>query len=108
MAMTFDHVALQVPDIGAAIEWYTRTIPECRVLYQDETWGLVEAGGARLAFVLPDQHPGHVAWRVSAEELVELATRHAVTIREHRDGSRSFYLKAPGNQWLEIVAFPDR
>jgi len=106
MAMTFDHVALQVPDIGAAIEWYTRTIPGCRVLYQDQTWGLVEAGGARLAVGCPGHHAGHGAGRVSAEELGERATRHAATIREHRDGSRSFYLKAPGGSVVRDCRVP--
>ena len=41
-----------VPDIAEAIAWQQRTIPGTTVLHQDDTWGLVESGGAKLAFVL--------------------------------------------------------
>lgn len=106
MALVFDHIAQQVPDVAAAVGWYRRTIPGCRVLYEDATWAFVEAGGVKLAFVLRDQHPGHVAWRVSEAELERLAAEHGREIRPHRDGSRSFYLEGPGGQWVEIISFP--
>lgn len=102
----FDHVAQQVPDVAAAVAWYRAHIPGCRVLHEDATWGFIEAGGVRLAFVRADQHPGHIAWRVSDEDLERLAARHGQVIRPHRDGTRSFYLEAPGGQWIEIIAFP--
>ena len=77
--MEFDHVAQQVPDIAAAVEWQVRTVPGSRVLHQDATWALVESGGAKLAFVLPDQHPSHLAYRVGADELERLAAEHGAT-----------------------------
>jgi catechol 2,3-dioxygenase-like lactoylglutathione lyase family enzyme len=104
--LRFDHVAQQVPDIGAAVAWYLRMIPGARVLYQDATWAFVEAAGVRLAFVLRDQHPGHLAWRVSDEDLERLAQRYGATIHPHRDRTRSFYLEAPGGQHVEIISFP--
>jgi catechol 2,3-dioxygenase-like lactoylglutathione lyase family enzyme len=104
--MEFDHVAQQVPDIAAAIDWWQRTVPGTEVLHQDETWGLIEAGGAKLAFVMGDQHPGHVAWRVEAAELERLAAEHGAEIAPHRDGTRSFYLEAPGGQSVEIISYP--
>ncbi len=104
--MIFDHVAQQVPDVTEAVTWYRETFPDCRVLYQDATWAFVEVCGAKLAFVLKDQHPGHIAWRVSEADLERLAVQHEQTIRLHRDGTRSFYLQAPGGQWLEIISFP--
>src|SRR5690606_26578979 len=60
----FDHVAQQVPDIAAAVEWQRATVPGTTVVYQDHTWALVESAGVRIAFVLPDQHPNHLAYRV--------------------------------------------
>lgn len=105
--MTFDHVAMQVPDIAAAVAWYRAHIAPMRVLYQDASWAFIEAGGAKLAFVLKDQHPGHVAWRVSNAELERQAARLGATIAEHRDRTRSFYLESPGGQWVEVIAFPD-
>jgi len=103
----FDHVAQPVPDIAEALAWWQRTVPGARVLYADETWGLLEAGGAKLAFVLAEQHPQHLAFAVSGETLERLAAEHGGEIALHRDGSRSFYLEAPGDGRLEIVAYPD-
>ena len=104
--MEFDHVAQQVPDIAEAVAWWQRTIPGTRVLFQDDTWGLVEADGVKLAFVMADQHPGHLAWRVSDDELERLAAEHGAAISPHRDGTRSFYLQGPGGQAVEIIAYP--
>ena len=105
-APQFDHVAQQVPDVAAAVEWYRRTLSECRVLYQDPTWALVETDGLRLAFIRQGDHPDHVGFRVTASELERLATLHGRTIRPHRDGSRSFYLDAPGGRWIEFITYP--
>jgi catechol 2,3-dioxygenase-like lactoylglutathione lyase family enzyme len=105
--MEFDHVAQQVPDIDIAIDWWRQMIPGTKVLYQDDSWGLIEAGGAKLAFVMADQHPSHMAWRVSNTELETLATRHEMAIHPHRDGTRSFYLEAPGGLPIELIAYPE-
>ncbi len=105
MSLVFDHVAQVVPDIAAAVTWYTSLLPDVKVLYQDESWAFIEAGGVKLAFVLRDQHPGHIAWRVSNAELERLAIQFAREIKPHRDGTRSFYLEAPGGQSVEIITF---
>jgi hypothetical protein len=105
--VNFDHVAQQVPDIGEALDWWRRIVPGARVLYADETWGLLEAGGARLAFVSAREHPDHLAFKVSLDELERMAAEHAATIAVHRDGSRSFYLDAPGGKGLEVIAYRD-
>jgi hypothetical protein len=104
--MRFDHAAQQVPDIGAAIAWWREMLPDTTVLYEDATWGLIEAGGVKLAFVTADQHPDHLAWRVSEAELEELAAARGLEIHPHRDGSRSFYVQAPGGQAVEVIAYP--
>ncbi len=103
----FDHVAQQVPDIAEALDWWRRTVPGATVLYQDETWGLIEAGGTRLAFVMAEEHPNHVAWRVSGADLERLADEHDAQIDAHRDGTRGFYLTAPGGQAVEVIAGQD-
>jgi catechol 2,3-dioxygenase-like lactoylglutathione lyase family enzyme len=107
VVVRFDHVAQQVPDIAAALEWWSGVVPGARVLYADETWGLLEAGGAKLAFVMADAHPNHLAFKVSGEELERLATSHGVAVSGHRDGSRSFYLDGPGGHGVEVIAYPD-
>jgi catechol 2,3-dioxygenase-like lactoylglutathione lyase family enzyme len=105
--MRFDHVAHQVPDVAKAIEWWQEMVPETEVLYQDATWGLIEAGGLKLALVDAGEHPSHLAWRVSNERLEELAARYEMAIHPHRDGTRSFYLEAPGAETIELIAYPD-
>jgi catechol 2,3-dioxygenase-like lactoylglutathione lyase family enzyme len=103
----FDHVAQRVPDVAEALAWWQRTVPGATVLYADDSWGLLEAGGARLAFVVADQHPDHLAFAVENAELERLAAAREVAIAPHRDGSRSFYLEAPGGHHVEIIAYPD-
>ncbi len=103
----FDHVAQQVPDVPAALAWWREMVPGAEVLYEDETWGLLEGGGARLAFVRAEEHPGHVAWRVGETELERLAAAHGAAVVTHRDGTRSFYLEGPGGQAVELIAYPD-
>ncbi len=105
MNYQFDHIAQQVPDIAEAIAWYQAHIPGVKVLYQDTSWGFIDANGARLAFVLSDQHPNHLAWRVSDEELERMATLWGKEIKTHRDKTRSFYLEAPGGTWIEIISW---
>ena len=105
--MRFDHVAQPVPDIAQALDWWQRTVPGARVLYADDTWGLIEAGGAKLAFVMADEHPHHLAFKVAGEELERLAAEHGAQIAVHRDASRSFYLEAPGDARVEVIAYPD-
>ncbi len=104
--MIFDHVAQQVEDVAAAVAWYCQTIPGTRVLYQDATWAFIEAAGTKVAFIRQGDHPDHVAWRVSEPELEQLAATHNRPIRTHRDRTRSFYLAAPGDRWVEFIAYP--
>jgi hypothetical protein len=77
------------------------------VLHQDPTWALVESAGVKLAFVLPEQHPPHIAYRVDDDELERLAAHHGATIAVHRDATRSFYLKGPGSLQTEIISYPE-
>ena len=106
--MEFDHVAQEVPDIAEAVEWQRRTVPGTTVLHQDPTWALVDSGGAKLAFVLPGQHPSHLAYRVDAAELERLAAEHNLEIATHRDATRSIYLQGPGSLATEIITYPER
>ena len=105
--MDFDHVALQVPDIDAAVRWYLETIDGARVTYQDESWALIEAGGTKVAFVVEGQHPTHIAWRVDAERLESLARANSQAICTHRDATRSIYLQGPGGHAVELISYPD-
>jgi catechol 2,3-dioxygenase-like lactoylglutathione lyase family enzyme len=90
-----DHAALRVKDVKAAVEWYTKHF-RCKVEYQDATWALLEFANVRLAFVLQDQHPPHIA-------IVGEPSAYGEA-RRHRDGTSSVYIKDPDGNNVEILA----
>jgi catechol 2,3-dioxygenase-like lactoylglutathione lyase family enzyme len=92
------HVAVPVLDVKGAVEWYTKTF-HCRVSYQDETWAMLEFANMRLALVVPQQHPGHIAF-------VHPDAEKFGTLKPHRDGTRSVYIKDSAGNHVEILA-PD-
>ena len=92
---TMHHVAIRVSDIKATVDWYTKHFG-CKVNYQDETWALVEFANIQLAFVLPQQHPPHIALLGDPSQYGEPKT--------HRDGTRSVYMKDPAGNNIEILA----
>jgi len=92
---TLDHVAVSVRDVAESVKWYTSRF-KCRVIYQDATWALLEFGNVRLAFVIPEQHPPHIAILGDPAAYGEPQT--------HRDGTSSVYIKDPDGTDVEILA----
>jgi catechol 2,3-dioxygenase-like lactoylglutathione lyase family enzyme len=92
---TLDHVAVSVRDVAESVSWYT-THFKCKVVYQDATWALLEFGNVRLAFVIPEQHPPHIAILGDPKSFGEPKT--------HRDGTSSVYIKDPDGTDVEILA----
>ncbi|TAH37374.1 MAG: VOC family protein [Planctomycetota bacterium] len=90
-----DHVAVEVADIGRAVDWYTRSF-RCRVLYQDATWAFLEFANLKMALVLPGQHPAHLS-------LVRADAAAFGPLRTHRDGTRYVYLQDPDGNTVEVM-----
>lgn len=89
------HIAVSVSDIGAAVEWYCKTF-RCEVVYQDETWAMLQFANVQLALVIPDQHPPHIGF----------ATPDAADygdLKEHRDGTRSIYISDVAGNAVELM-----
>ena len=99
--MRFDHVAVNVKDISASVEWYKANLG-AKVAYQDETWAFLEAGGARIALTLKSQHPAHIAFDVGPEPPESFLEK----ARKHRDGSISRYVTDPDGNALEWIYYP--
>lgn len=100
-AMKFDHIAINVSNIRNSVEWY-QTYLGATVLYQDDTWALVEAGGVKIALTLREQHPGHLAFDVGprpADDFLRSA-------KKHRDGSISQYIADPDGNMIEWIHYP--
>lgn len=90
------HIAIAVRDVAEAVAWYTKTF-RCSVSYQDPTWALLEFENTKLALVIPEQHPPHVAFtNADAASFGPLKTR--------RDGTRSTYVKDAAGNAVEIMA----
>ncbi len=91
-----DHVAVPVKNIQNAIGWYRQRF-SCNVLYQDETWAMIEFANIKLALVLPSRHPGHLSFvSPRASEFGEL--------KRHRDGTCSVYVTDPDGNAVEMLA----
>ena len=89
------HVAVTVDDIARAVSWYRQRFG-CGISYQDETWALLDFDNFKLALVLPQQHPPHLAvCRPDAESFGAL--------HEHRDGTRSTYTRDPWGNCIEVL-----
>ncbi|MGF1580427.1 MAG: VOC family protein [Gemmataceae bacterium] len=93
---TLHHIAIPVDDVGKAVDWYTQTF-RCTIDYQDETWALLGFDNIKMALVIPEQHPAHVAFvHPEAESFGEL--------KPHRDGTRSIYINDTAGNAVEIMS----
>ena len=89
------HIAIEVNNIQDTITWY-KNHTDCKVVYEDETWAMLEYANIKLAFVLPKMHPPHIAFeKENAEDYGKL--------KEHRDGTSSIYIKDPSNNYVEML-----
>ena len=102
---SLDHVAIQTPDIAGTAEFYVKEFG-AEILYQDTSWAFLRLGQGKLALVSPQQHPPHVAMRVSSDDLQRAAEKHGQSIAEHRDGTRGIYLHDPAGNTLELICYP--
>jgi catechol 2,3-dioxygenase-like lactoylglutathione lyase family enzyme len=89
------HVAVAVSNVKETVEWYVRHFA-CQVTYQDETWALVKFANVSLAFVIPEQHPPHIA-------ILGSPGSYGNPVK-HRDGTRSVYVRDPAGNNVEILA----
>lgn len=106
--MRFDHVALTVPKgkISETISWYIDNMSASKV-YEDETWGLIACNGIKIAFVIPEQHPPHVAFTLTQSEYDSFKSK-GKEFKKHRDGSESFYEKDCQGNMLEYLFWPKK
>lgn len=92
---TFHHAAISVENVAIAIQWYTSTL-SASVLYEDDTWALLEIGDTRIALVIPEEHPPHLAFEWSgAGDFGSLV--------DHRDGTSSLYIEDPFGNKIELM-----
>ena len=107
MKAKFDHVAFVVKDVAEAVSFYNSTFENVEVLYLDESWAFISVDGAKIAFVIADQHPPHLAMRIDDRDAFERAAmQHGKKVSVHRDLSESFYFNDPSGNVIEVMYYP--
>ncbi len=97
--MKIDHIAIQVDDIEESVKYYTDY--GASIIYQDKTWAFLQFDNIKLAIVVEDEHPYHIAFEVDLLPYTKNVTKH-------RDGSISYYVKDPSGNTVEIIKYPDK
>ena len=92
-----DHLALHTDDIKKSVDWYIKNF-HCEILYQDDSWAMLEFENIKLALVLPEQHPFHFA------VLKDDVENYGIPIK-HRDGSVSVYIKDRSGNNIEVLRY---
>ena len=96
--MRIDHIALQVNDIKESVEYYKDY--GASIIHQDDTWAFLQFDNIKLALVIEDEHPYHIAFEVDM-------LPHTENVKKHRDGSISYYIKDPSDNTIEIIQYPN-
>ena len=94
-----DHIALQTKNINDSVSWLVKKF-KCSVKYQDESYAMLEFNNMKIALVLPDQHPPHVA--IKCDNIEE----HGKP-RKHRDESEFLYIEGFDKNVFELIRYPD-
>lgn len=97
--MKIDHIAIQVNDIKESVKYYTDYGAD--IIYEDDTWAFLQFDNIKLALVIEDEHPYHIAFAVDI-------LPHTKNVQKHRDGSISYYVKDPSGNTVEIIKYPDK
>ena len=92
-----DHVAIRVTDIRRAVDWYLDKYDASEV-FSDDTWGMIEINGIKIAFILEDSHPPHIAFTQFSKVPAEA--------KRHRDGSWYIYDRDPDGNVIERIWWP--
>jgi len=92
-----DHVAIQTEDIDKSVKWFLKKF-KCDVKYQDKTWAMLEFENMKIALVLPDQHPPHIA--ITCDDI----EKHGKP-GKHRDGSDFLYIEGLDENIFELIRY---
>ena len=93
--MKIDHIGIQVNNISESVDYYKEYGSE--VIHQDDTWAFLQFDNIRLALVLEDEHPYHIAFE-----------SEYVDGKRHRVGSVSKYIEDPSGNKIEIIKYENK
>ena len=67
---------------------------DAKTIYEDNTWAMLQFDNIKLALVVEDEHPYHIAFEVDE-----------VDGKTHRDGSVSKYIDDPSGNKIELIKY---
>ena len=105
---TVDHLAIKCEDLTKAVEEYKKMGFETETIFED--WAMMrDRKGFGIALLPPNsKHPPHIGLKVETmAELESAAKRENRPIKQHRDGTSSFYSKTTDGQIVEFIVYPD-
>ena len=105
---TVDHLAVKTEDMLRDVDEYKRIGFSVETLYED--WAMMrDPNGFGVALLPPgSKHPEHIAMKVKTlEELNIAAEKEKRPIKQHRDGTSSFYTKGVGGRIVELIYYPE-
>ena len=95
-----DHIAIQVDNVQDSAYWYEEQY-DCSIEYCDSTWALLQFENIKLALVVKEEHPPHIAFEVD-----KMDDDWPMKGKLHRDGSISKYIEDPSGNKIELIEYP--
>mgnify|MGYP003663952849 CR=1 FL=1 len=89
-------------NIDGAVEWYKDNL-NAVIDYSDSTWAMMDVCGSKVALVLNDMHPPHIAFSLAEDTCFGDKSE----VKQHRDGSHYVYLNDPFGNTIEIIKYND-
>ena len=71
------------------------------VVYCDDTWAMLQFENIKLALVVKEEHPPHIAFEVD-----KMDDDWPMKGKLHRDGSISKYVEDPSGNKIELIEYP--
>ena len=94
-----DHIALQVDNIEESVNWYKENYG-CSIIYSDDSWAMLQFGNIKLALVVEDEHPYHIAFEIDGIQ------GNGSNWLYHRDDTISRYIDDPSGNKVELIWYP--
>jgi extradiol dioxygenase family protein len=99
MKKNIDHIALQVNNIKESVDWYVENYG-CSIIYSDDSWAMLQFGNIKLALVVEDEHPYHIAFEIDGIQ------GNGSSWLYHRDDTISRYIDDPSGNKVELIWYP--
>jgi len=104
-----DHIAIQVNNIKESVDFYVENF-ESEIIHQDDTWAFLQFGNIKMALVVEDEHPYHIAFEIDGldSKMGKLPYGNRKNWKYHRDGSISRYISDPSGNKNELIWYMEK